>query len=431
MNYTIGLDIGSTNVKGVLLSEDSKIAAKASERFEYDRPKPGYVQIDADKFAKNCFSVISSLAKALPEGGKITGISEVSASGNLLLLDENYTPMTPILNWQDTRVTDEVERTLGEDFDRRAYYERTGWHLGIKFPLAQLCFIKQHEPELLERAAVVCMSTEYLNFLLTGNFGISPSAGTPFFLIDQNTKEYNRDILETLGIENKLFPPVMNTGEELGEVSREMCEMLSLPEGTRVYCGTFDHPGGAISTGVTEEGRMLLSCGTSWVAFIPINDRAKVIENGFLCDPFLSDRGGPWGAMGSISAIGNTLDALVDRYISTESDKYAKLTEYAKRSENGSGGLSIDPSDIENARISDYSKENIAYAIMEMPARLLREKLDVFLKSGVKFERVYMAGGPTKSDIWVSVTEKILGMSVTVSNAEYSGAVGAGMLARK
>ncbi len=428
MNYTIGLDIGSTNVKGVLLSETGETVGRASERFEYDRPMPGYVQIEADKFAENCFSVIKALAKALPEGGTLTGISQVSASGNLLLLGfDSLDPITPIINWQDARVTDEVQRVLGEELDTQAYYERTGWRLGTKFPLAQLCYIKAHDPELLKGTRFVCMSTEYLNFLLTKEFGISPSAGTPFFLIDQTTRSYVKEVLDIFDIDESMVPPVMSTGAEIGEVSPEMCEMLGLPKGVKVRLGTFDHPGGAISSGVTEEGRMLLSCGTSWVAFMPIRDRASIIENGFLCDPFLSDRGGPWGAMCSISSIGNVVNDLVAKYIGG----YAELTELAAASKNGSGGLVIDRDRIDAPEILTYSKENIAYAIMELPARLLREKLGGFLSSGVKFEQVYMAGGPTKSDIWVSITERILGMSVTVKDAEFAGAVGAAIIARK
>ncbi len=427
MKYTIGLDIGSTNVKGVLVSSAGEIVGNASKRFEYDSPKPAYVQIGAEKFAENCLAVIAELAKACPDGGKITGISQVSASGNLLLLGESYAPITPIYNWQDKRVTDEVDQVLGTDFDYQGYYEKIGWRLGKAFPLAQLCFIKVHEPELLERTSCVCMSTEYLNFLLTGKFGISPSAGTPFYLIDQTTKAYVKEILEVFGIDEDMVPPVMNTGAELGEVTPEMCAKLGLPVGVKVYCGTFDHPGGAISSGVTEEGSMLLSCGTSWVAFIPINDRGIAIKNKFLCDPFLSDRGGPWGSMCSIASIGNVVNELVSKYVGG----YDALTELACASQNGSGGLVIDPNDICAPEILTYSKENIAYAIMEMPARLLREKLEVFLSSGVKFDKVYMAGGPTKSEIWIKIAERILGMSVTISNAEFSGAVGASMIARK
>ncbi len=431
MKYIIGLDIGSTNAKGVLTDENYNIVAAASRKFEYDSPSVGAVEIPASRFAESCFEVIRELTAALPAGGELTGISEVSASGNLVLLDRDMKPLTPIYNWQNARVTDEVEKVLGADFDYRSYYEKIGWPLGRAFPVAELCYIKCHEPELLERAAMVTMSTEYLNFLLTGKFGISPSAGTPFFLIDQTKNAYDGEMLSALGIDESRLPPIMEIGETLGGVTDEMCERLGLPCDVQVHLGTFDHPGGAISTGVTEEGSALLSCGTSWVAFMPIKDREAIIENGFLCDPFLSGAGGPWAAMCSVACIGNTVNELVEKYISTNKDKYKKLDDYAAASNNGAGGLKIDPENTDDPKIAEYPIENIAYAIMELPAHLLREQLEAFVSRGVSFSRIYMAGGPTKSAIWVKIAERTLGLEVTVSNAEYSGAVGAAMIAKK
>ncbi len=119
------------------------------------------------------------------------------------------------------------------------------------------------------------------------------------------------------------------------------------------------------------------------------------------------------------------------RYISDGNDRYKLLDAYAEASQNGSGGLVITPENIDDESILTYPKENIAYAILEMPIRLLREKMDVFLKRGVKFDRLNMAGGPTNSTIWVKITEKIIGFPVEVTNAEYSGAVGAAMIAGK
>ncbi len=430
MRYTIGLDIGSTNVKGVLLSEENEIMAKSSARFVYDTPKPGYVEISAERFAENCLSVIRTLAAALPQGGTLAGICEASASGNLLLLDENMRPITPIYNWQDQRVTDELDKVLGEDFDYRGFYEKIGWPLEPSFPLAQLCYIKHHTPEILARAGYVCMSTEYLNYLLCGKMGIGPSAGTPFFLIDQNTNAYDPSILQCLGIREDMLPPIMKTGAVLGTLTAEAAETCGLPQSTPVLCGTFDHPAGAISADIVREGDMLLSCGTSWVAFMPIWERDTIIRNDFLCDPFLHEFGGPFGAMCSVECIGNTVNELVETHFGKGNDKYDKLAEYAARSQNGAGDLVITPG-MPTEAIAPFSKENIAYAIMEMPARLLMESLSDFLSRGIKISRIIMAGGPTKIPLWVSVTESIIGGHITVLSAEYSGAVGAAMIAAK
>ncbi len=430
MRYTIGLDIGSTNVKGVLLSEENEIIAKHSVRFVYDRPRPDYVEINAARFAENCISVIAALAAALPEGGQVVGISQASASGNLLLLDGDMAPITPIYNWQDHRVTDELDLVLGKDFDYRAYYEKIGWPLEPSFPLAQLCYIKHHDPALLSRAGYVCMSTEYLNYLLCGQMGIGPSAGTPFFLIDQNTNAYDGDILTRLGIRADMLPPIRPTGSVLGTLTPAAALACGLPEGTPVLCGTFDHPAGALSADITREGDMLLSCGTSWVAFMPIHDRRTIIRNDFLCDPYLHEVGGPYGAMCSVECIGNTVGELVETYFGPGEDKYDQLAAHAARATSGAGGLVLRP-DTPAEVIASFPKESIARAIMEMPARLLMESLSDFLSHGIRMGRIIMAGGPTRIPLWVAITEQIIGASITVMSAEYSGAVGAAIIARK
>ena len=198
MKYLIGLDIGTSSVKGILLTTEGKEIKTAKEPFKYSYPFENYVEISGEDYRDACMKTIKALAEGAD--GEIIAISQASASGNLLLLDSDNKPLTPIINWQDKRITTEIDKILGEDFDYDAYYDKIGWRLGKYMPLAQLCFIKKHSPEILEKAAKICMSTEYLNFLLTGKWGIGTSAGTPFFLINQKTGEYNKDILSNESI---------------------------------------------------------------------------------------------------------------------------------------------------------------------------------------------------------------------------------------
>lgn len=179
MNYIIGLDIGTSSVKGVLVAEDGTEKTTGKAEFVYTYREDGGIEIDAEAYLDACFSLLRRLASALPEHGALRGISAASASGNLLLLDEAGRPSTPIFNWQDSRVGEEARTVLGR-IDAGALYGQTGWPFDYKtFPLAMLCWIKCHRPELLEHASKVCMSTEYLVYRLTGRWGVSTSAGSP------------------------------------------------------------------------------------------------------------------------------------------------------------------------------------------------------------------------------------------------------------
>ena len=175
MKYLIGLDIGTSAVKGVLMREDGNVLATEGEAFRYTMLDNGGVEIEADCFINSCFTAIKKLADKAE--GEIAGICASSASGNLLILDKDLNPVTPIYNWQDKRTTTEATDILG-DIDKDALYRKIGWGFsGKTFPLALLCYVKKHSPEKIANCGKVCMSTEYLYYKLTGKWGIGTSAG--------------------------------------------------------------------------------------------------------------------------------------------------------------------------------------------------------------------------------------------------------------
>ena len=428
MEYIIGLDIGTSSVKGVLVTVDGKIRQTAREAFSYTRLENGGVEISAEDYLNACMKAIRTLASA-GDNRWIKGICASSASGNLLLLGSEGNPITPIINWQDKRVTDEV-RAVFPELDPAVYYRRIGWPFQFNsFPLAQLCYIKKHSPELLERCEKVCMSTEYLYYVLTGKWGISNSAGTTFFLIDQERGCYIPELLEGLGIEEEKLPPVCPCGHVVGAVKPGMEEVCGLLEGTPVFLGSFDHPSAARAVGVKNEGEMLLSCGTSWVAFLPLTDRKKGLDAGMLVDPFLSPEG-CYGAMVSVSSLSDRLKLYTERYIGLGPDSYRQLSDLAKKSEPGAGGLQINLlEEPDDSTILAYPKAHIARAVMEGAVLLLKRRLDKLAEYDIRAKKAVMVGGPSEDPFWATLIEQMCGINVTVQHGAFAGAVGAASIA--
>jgi len=428
MNYLIGLDIGTSSVKGVLMTEDGKIIKTAHGAFSYTRTDNGGVEIEADKFVDVCFGAIKELSENAD--GMIKGICASSASGNLVVLDKDMKPATPIFNWQDSRTTNEAKEILGE-IDLNAFYRQIGWPFSYTgFPLALGCYVKKHTPEKIEKCGMFCMSTEYLYYRLTGKWGISSSAGTPFYLIDQNTGEYIPEILEALDITESRVPPIMPCGSSLGNVTEEATEKCGLSVETEVVLGSFDHPSAARGVGVFEEGEILLSCGTSWVGFCPIKDRDKAADAGVLIDPFLSPKGGCWGTMVSVPSVAERIKLYVNKYIDSTENAYQVLEELAEKSTSGADGLKINLYDEPyDDKILSFSKESIARAIMEGTVNLLKEKLNVIKDMGIDTKSAVMVGGPSQSKLYQRLIEELCGISVRVIHGANAGAVGAAMLA--
>lgn len=432
-NYLIGLDIGTSSIKGVLLPADrASDGVTGRQPFTYTTRPGGVIEIAAADYLAACCALLRQLAAAIPPDGRLCGVAAASASGNTLLLGPDGAPCTPIFNWQDARtdaaVTDAV---LGADFDADAYYRSTGWRLNKKtFPLAHLAWWKTYEPDKLANASAVCMSTEYLTRVLTGGWGITTSAGTPFYLIDQLTGRYHTEVLERYGVAESKLPPVVPVGAMLGRVTAAGSALCGLPAGTPFYAGTFDHPSAARGVGVLKPGQLLLSCGTSWVGFYPLADRQTAVDNRMLVEPFLSESGGAWAGMVSLASVAARIDETIRAYVDDSAERYHIFQAESRRSSPGAGGLVIamDGTD-DPAVIRSAPRPDVARAIMECVVRMLKKDFDRLALGGVTADSAVMVGGPSESPFWTEVIGYMTGLKVEIRHGAFAGARGAAMVA--
>ena len=425
MECLIGLDIGTSAVKGVALSSDGKILASKTQEFTYFGKDENERLINAEDFVDRCFTAIKELANTVNNEYHISAISFCHASGNTLLLVENNKPLIPIIGWQTAIAREDLDEFYTAE-EIKELYKIIGWPVGTHFSTATIPAIKKYRPDIIEKTATVTMAGEYLNFCLTGKWGISHSMATPFFLADQEKGEYHKPLLEKLGIADKFFPPIYDKGTVLGAVLPEIAEKLGLSEDTKIVLGTFDHPSGAMGAGVFEEGEMLLSCGTSWVEFFPVSTRERAISVGALVDRFMLD-GNRYCVMKSLSSISVKINKLRKDLLGEISHKeFDVLSEQAPK---GSNGLRFyfDDGDIELAK--GRTKGEIARAITESAALMLNEELEKLRELGLKADRVTMIGGITNSSVCVKIVSDILGVPITVVNGQAAGAVGAALLA--
>lgn len=426
----IGLDLGTSSVKGVL-TDGVNIAAKSSKPFCYETAVftdgSAYTALDADKFYDVICGVIKELVHAAQ--GEIAGISTVSASGNTLLLDKENKPLIKAYSWTNPPMEKEVQEVLGA-IDVNELADICGWQFYNTFPIAHLSHLRCHAPDLLDSADYVCTLSEYVTARLTGKRITDISTATPSYLLKQKESMWNGEMLSRLGIEIKKLPDIKNSGFCSGSLSEKaQCE-TGLSEDCLLYLGSFDHPGAAKASGIKEEGQLLISCGTSWVCFFPHHSRELIMSEKLLCDPFLTEYK-LWGGMFSLSQIGKAIDGLVDEFIDRGKDKFMILESLAEKAQSNANGLKINPLSPAKNDIKLYTKENIARAIMEGAATELKSALLRLEKRGVKFSSAVMAGGPSKSKLWVEIISEILGIPVEVKYGEYSGAVGAAMFCRK
>lgn len=427
MKYLIGLDIGTSAVKGALMTEYGKTVTTAKAGFTY------IIDGDArflkpDEFCETCFSVIKELADIAGKSEKnaeIAAICSCCAAGNPLFLGDDMQPLTDIIGWQ-TKVSWDILDRVYTKAEQDAFYENVGWGFFDGMPAANLAEISVKHPEILKKTRFLAFSSEYMNYLITGKWGITHSMGTPTYLIDQEEGVYNKQMLSKFGLREDMLPPIYEKGTVLGNVLPETAEKLGVSADTKIVLGTFDHPSGALGAGVLKEGEMLLSCGTSWVEFFPVSDRKTAISTGGLVDRFLL-KGAPYCVMKSLESISDLINERRERLLGIISHR--EFDELIEASEPDSGGLVFDYTDDDYERAKVYGKPEIAREIIAGAARLLRDNLTESERFGLRADNITAVGGITNSPVCVKLISDILGKPVKVVNGQSAGAVGSCLLA--
>ncbi len=265
------------------------------------------------------------------------------------------------------------------------------------------------------------------------------STAITLYLQDQVNRKWHKPFLDYLGIPEEAVSELMPSGAALGPLTTQGAQDTGLSKDTLVVLGAFDHPSAARGTGFLDSGDLLLSCGTSWVGFYPIENRDLALSQRLLVDPFLVPEG-PWAAMFSLPEIGNLIDWYIDNLIvRQDEDQAGKYTICSERSAATTAGARghyfnpfLDSKNIPRSEIdlhSGRSREEIARAVMEGLALRMRRKIERLAEAGIEAERIAMVGGPSESPVWPQIVAEIIGLELKLINGQTAGAVGAAILA--
>lgn len=420
----IGLDLGTSATKGVVIDCTGKIITEESQPVSYLTPQAGWVELDPKKHYKDICEVIKKLAESV--NGKISAISVAAASGNTLLCDKNGKPLTNIISWLDHRCIENTPETL-KNLTAESVRQVVGWGCINTFSLAHLSWLKENKSGIYKSAEKICMNTDWLIYKLTGNWMMDHSTATTFHLQNQLTGKYHKPYLDLVGITENKLSTLTNSGTPCGKLTPQAQKDTGLTDDTEIVTGSFDHPSGARAMGIFQSGKLMLSCGTSWVGFYPENNRDKIISKGILCDTFLSEKGGPWGAIFSVPYIGQNIDWYVHNVIAPDKkNPFEVFDKLAGESCEDTGGIKIDLT--QKPQMISGDKKHISRAVMENAAKLLNNKLAALCKNGLAIKSAVMIGGPTKSRVWPGIISKITGLEISTGQHN-AGAIGAALLA--
>ena len=425
----IGIDMGTSGIKLLLIDAQRKILAQSSLEYEVSQPRDGWSEIDPRIWYDAMLQGLKALL-AEQDAQRVGAIGVTGQMHTLVLLDAQGESVRPALMWNDKRTAACIpllRQTLAQGPDG-AYLSGI---VSTGSPAANLYWMSREEPELFRRVSRFLIGPDYLVYRLTGIAGTDYVEASTSSLYCPGERAWSEEMRTLIGLPESAYPPVRGSGERVGRMLPELARTLGLREDVKVIAGIGDNPATAISTGCLGGGYPVLSLGTSGVLMFPVaamsaDARGKVI----LCS--LDGRNFSYLVQGVVQSTGEsiswwtrkvlgihdfgTLDGSIDKGMIRSS----KVLFYPHI--NGDKTIYADPT-LRGAFIglsSDTGAAEMYYAVIEglcFAFKQLAEhvRLDLGAHGSLK-----VVGGGAKSDLWLQTLANVLGIRVE----RLSGAIG-------
>ena len=431
-----GLDVGTTRCKITLYTVDGKYVDSSYKEYNINRSN-GLHEIDASTIKDSVFSVISECAR---RHKNIQGIGVTSFGESFVMLDENDTPIFPIMLYTDPRGERECEEILSL-FDGKALTKTVGVAPHSMYSLPKIMWIKNNHPEVYERAKCILLISDYISYLLTGVRRIDYSLASRTMAFDIENKCFYTELLEKLGIDAGLFSTPVATGSIVGKVKMDVAQAIGLSESTVVVTGCHDQIASAIGAGALDAGEAVDGSGTV-ECVTPIFDAPPMDESfygmGYPTVPFgaegkyttyaLSFAGGAalkWYKDNFAKHLDKNAYAMLDSSISDEPTGILVMPHFA-----GAGNPYMD--NASRAAFIGLTLEHTAgdvyKAIMEGVAYEMRQSLEAIRPLGVAPIMLYATGGGARSKKWLQIKADITGLPIVPIEAKEIGAQGMCMM---
>jgi xylulokinase len=270
MRYVLGLDLGTSSLKAVLLDEDGVVVAATSRAYAIQAPRPGWAEQEPADWWDACRAAIGDLLKGTGIGGdRVAAVAVGGQMHGTVLLDAAGALLRPAIIWPDGRAAAEAAEAEAI-LAARGLLPRLGGGVSPGFMLASLLWCREHEPEIWRRAVTALLPKDYLRYRLTGVLAGDPSDGSGIPAIDLYTGEWCEEALAALDLPVSLMPPVRNSADPAGSITGAAAEQCGLRAGTPVLCGGSDQAMAAIGAGLLHPGSLLISISTGGQLVTPL-----------------------------------------------------------------------------------------------------------------------------------------------------------------
>ena len=430
----IGIDLGTSAVKLVLMESGGNIQKIVSKEYPLYFPHPGWSEQNPEDWWNAVQEGIRELIQD-QEKDQIAGISFGGQMHGLVALDQDDQVIRPAILWNDGRTAQETEY-LNTEIGKEKLSQYTANIAFAGFTAPKLLWMKKQEPENFAKIRRIMLPKDYIAYRLTGVHCTDYSDASGMLLLDVKNRCWSAEMMEICGVRREQLPDLYESYEKVGEVKPDLCDKLGLPAHVVVAAGAGDNAAAAVGTGTVGDGQCNISLGTSGTIFISSEDFRVDAHNALHA---FAHADGHYHLMGCMLSAASCNKWWMDDIIGTK-DYAGEQATIQRLGENHVYFLPYlmgerSPHNDPKARGTftglsmDTTRADMTQAVLEGVAFAIRDSFEVAKKLGIQIERTKICGGGAKSPLWRRIMANVLGIAVDIPACEEGPGYGGAILA--
>jgi len=436
IQYFIGIDLGTSAVKLLLVDEQGRIEREVTKEYPLSFPHPGWSEQNPEDWWKAVQHGVLQLTEHIDKSA-VRGIGVGGQMHGLVALDEDDAVIRPAILWNDGSTGEEVaylNETIGKD--RLSALTANIAFAGFTAP--KLLWMRRNEPENFARIRKIMLPKDYINYRLTGVHSCDYSDASGMLLLDVEHKCWSKEMLAICGVDEAWMPKLFESYEPVGTIRGFVSGALGLPRDCIVVAGAGDNAAAAVGTGVVGEGGCNISLGTSGTLFI--SSKQFAVDPNNALHAFAHADGG-WHLMGCMLSAASCNKWLCEEILHT-TDYAAEQTDITDDRLGNNHVFFLpylmgerSPINDTNARgtftgiTMDTTRADLVQAVLEGVAFAIRDSFEVARSLGLAIPRSFLCGGGAKSPLWRRIFSNVLGIPLDMVKTEQGPGYGGAMLA--
>ena len=434
--YYIGIDLGTSSLKLLLVDDEGKVVNEVSKEYPLIFPQNGWSEQDPNEWWNAVLAGVPELIKNI-DSSKVSGIGSGGQMHGLVALDKDDNILRNAILWNDGRTQKEVDY-LNNEVGKNTLSKYTANIAFAGFTAPKILWMKNNEKDKFDRIAKIMLPKDFINYKLTGVHCCDYSDASGMLLLDVEHKCWSKEMLDLCSVKEEQMPKLYESFECVGTLLPDIADKLGLPSTVKVVAGAGDNAAAAVGTGVVGNGGCNISLGTSGTVFIS-SDKFGVDPNNALHSFAHADGG--YHLMGCMLSAASCNKWFAEDIL--KDGDFAGLQKDINDDKLGNNRVFFLPylmgerspiNDVDargtfTGLSLDTTRSDMVQAVLEGVSFAIRDSFEVAKSIGVSIPRSMICGGGSKSPLWQKMLANILNIPLDLPVTEQGPGYGGAMLA--